>query len=61
MIWNIINQLTNKNRKNNNMNNITYTSNKLTSPADIATAFNEFYTNVALELDHSLVQSAIIL
>ena len=53
-IWNTINQLTNKNRKTNDMNNIILKNKNLNNPLDIATAFNNFYTNIAPELDHSL-------
>ena len=57
-IWNTINQLTNNNvRKNTEINNIIYKNNKLSNPLDIATAFNDFFTNIAHELHQHLPRS----
>lgn len=56
-IWNIVNHLTNKKRKHTNINEVMYKNNKISKPLDIATAINEFYTNIANELDQSLPTS----
>ena len=58
-IWKIINKLKNNNHKNNDMHHIFYNGNKFTEPSDIAKSFNEYYINIAPNLDENLPPSNI--
>lgn len=58
-IWMIINQLTNKKHKTTNIDDIIFKNKKLNDPLDIAKAFNEFYANIAPDLDRTLPPSSI--
>ena len=56
-LWNEINKLKNVHKKID-INNILYNNKSLKCPIEIAEAFNEFYTNVASNLDEGLPPSA---
>ena len=53
-IWETVNQLSGKNQSNKNIYCINHGNRKVTDEAEIAKTFNEFYTNIAAELDNVL-------
>ena len=55
-IWITINQLGN-NIKTTNIDHISYNNNMLTNKIDIAEAFNDYYVNIAPELDQNIPPS----
>ena len=56
-IWKTIRQFSNHNHKNSASNHILCNGKKNVEPLEIAQAFNEFYTNIAPNLDQSLPPS----
>ena len=58
-IWDTVNQLTGSKHKKDNINCINYNHVKYTKDSDIARIFNEFYTNVATNLDNDLPPATI--
>ena len=57
-IWNAINKLK-SNFKENDLNSISYNNRILNRPPEIAEAFNEFYTNIAPNMERDLPASDI--
>ena len=55
-IWNAINQLTN-NYKKSSVHSIDHNNELLTTPQKIAEAFNDYYVNIAPNLDHKIPPS----
>ena len=48
--WNTINRMINKNKPGNNPDNLKINDKEITNPAEIAQAFNSFFTNIGPEL-----------
>ncbi len=57
-LWNSINQLKN-NYKRTYLNYITYNKKTLRTPDEIAEAFNNYYVNIAPQLDANIPPSTI--
>ena len=48
--WNVINKLINKDKPHNNIENLKIDNKEITQPAEIAQAFNHFFTNIGPDL-----------
>ena len=48
--WNAINKMMNKNKPRNNLDNLKVDNKEITNPAEIAEAFNSYFTNIGPEL-----------
>ena len=53
-MWKIINQLSNKNLKNNNIEHIIHNNTTISRTSDIAELFNKFFINIAIQLNKNL-------
>ena len=53
-IWETVNQLTENKHRSSEICGINYNNNMITEDAEIARTFNDFYTNIAAELDNDL-------
>ena len=56
-VWKTIHEISNQNHKKSASDNIFSNGKKLSEPSEIAHAFNEFYVNIAPELDERLPPS----
>ena len=48
--WNVINKVINKDKPHNNIENLKIDNKEITQPAEIAQAFNNFFTNIGPDL-----------
>ena len=48
--WNVINKLINRDKTHNNIDNLIIENKEITQPAEIAQAFNNFFTNIGPDL-----------
>ena len=53
-IWKIVNQLSKKSLKNKNIEHIVHNNKKITGTSDIAELFNNFFINIAIQLNQNL-------